>query len=269
MRGFGEVDRDSRRTIKFASIIRCAVFLIAFAAVANAGVVVDEQQTFDQINGGKITRSRTVMIQGDKQKSIIDNGTRAVITDLGKGTVTMIDMSHKTYVELPFPPKPRSTTAMQGEIGPTISFKKTGGNSKLIGYRCEEYSGAGMVGGNSVSMSGCFSDSPPGATDYANFQRKMASKVKGTAIENMGQIPLGVPLRLTITTTIGKLRVSGLSPEQTQKLNQAMVNRRFVSDTTVSKISAKTLPDDSFQVPPGYVKQKAPQMSSTKSGSSP
>jgi hypothetical protein len=244
---------------KFASVLP-AVAILAFAAIAGAGVIVDEQQIIDQPNGNKVTRARTVMIEGDKQKSIIDNGNRTVITDLGKGTMMMVDGTRKTYVEFPFPPKGGGMAALQGGLSPTISFKRTGGHDKIIGYSCDEYSGAGTVGGNSVRMSGCFSDSAPGATDYSNFQREMADKVKGTAMANMGQIPQGVPLRLTITTKMGNLPTAGMSPEQANQLKQMLANRQFVTNTTVSKISAKSLSADSFQVPSGYHKQPLPPM---------
>jgi hypothetical protein len=237
---------------KFGSIWLAAVIL-AFAGIAEAGVVVDEQQVIDEPGGNKVTRDRTVMIEGDKQKSVIDNGNRTVITDLGKGTMTMVDGQHKTYVELPFPPKMGGAAAINAAMSPTISFKKTGGHDKLIGYSCDNYSGAGLVGGNPVKMSGCFSDSAPGAAEYTKFQREMADKVKGTAMANMGQIPGGVPLRLAITTTIGNLP-AGISPGQANKL----ANRQFVTDTTVSRITTKTLSADSFEVPEGYQKQQLP-----------
>ena len=244
---------------KFASVLP-GIAILAFAAVAGAGVVVNEQQIIDQPNGQKVNRARTVMIEGDKQKSIIDNGKRAIITDLGKGTMTMVDGARKTYVEFPFPPMGGTTTANQGGVSPTISFKKTGSHDKIIGYSCDEYSGAGRVGGNSVSMSGCFSASAPGASDYSNFQREMADKVKGTPIASMWQIPQGVPLRLTITTTIGNLPTAGMTAEQANSVNQLLAHRQFVTDTTVSKISTASLPADSFQVPSGYLKQQAPPM---------
>jgi hypothetical protein len=243
---------------KLASVLS-AVAILALAAITEAGVVVDEQQVIDQPDGNKVTRTRTVMIEGDKQKSIMENGNRSVITDLGKGTMIMVDGPRKTYVEFPFPPKGGGVAAMQGGVSPTISFKKTGGHHEIIGYSCDEYSGAGMVGGNSVHMSGCFSDSAPGATDYSNFQRQMADKVKGTMMANMGQIPQGVPLRLTITTTIGNLP-AGMSPDQADKLGQTLAHRQFVTNTTVSKISTKSLPADSFQVPSDYQKQQLPAM---------
>jgi hypothetical protein len=251
---------------KFGSLL--AVAILAVAAIADAGVVVDEQQIIDQPSGRKVTRARTVMIEGNKQKSIIDNGNRTVITDLGKGTMMMVDRTHKTYVELPFPPK-GDMAGMPGGVSPTISFKETGGHDKIIGYSCDEYSGAGTVGGNSVSMLGCFSDSTPGATDYSNFQREMADKVKGTTMANMGQIPKGVPLRLTITTTMRKLPTSGMSPEQAKKLNQMLANRQFVTNTTVSNITTKSLPADTFQAPSGYQKQQLPAMFGGKGGSAP
>jgi hypothetical protein len=244
---------------KFASALP-AIAILAFATMAGAGVVVDEQQIIDQPDGNKITRTRTVMIEGDKQKSVIGNGERSVITDLGKGTMMMVDGQHKIYVEFPFPPKGGDTAAMSGAVAPTISFKKTGGHDKLIGYSCDEYSGAGTVGGNSVNMSGCFSDSAPGASDYSNFQRQMADKVKGTTMANMGQIPPGVPLRLRITTTIGSASAMGMSAEQANKLNQMLAHRQVVTSTTVSNISTKSLPPDSFQVPSGYQKQQLPPM---------
>jgi hypothetical protein len=244
---------------KFVSVL-LGIVILAFTAIARAGVVVDEQQTIDQPNGQKVNRSRTVMIEGNRQKSIIENGKRTVITDLDQGTMTMLDGARKTYVQFPFPPKGGGASAMQGALSPTVSFKKTGGHDRIIGYSCDEYSGAGMIGGNPVSMSGCFSDSAPGATDYSNFQREMADKVKGTPMENKGQIPPGVPLRLKFTTTILNVPTAGMTAEQAKSVNQMLAHRQFVTNTTVSKISTESLPAESFQVPPDYQKQQLPSM---------
>jgi hypothetical protein len=245
------------------------VLILAFAAMAAAGVVVDEQQIVDQLNGGRVTRARTVMIEGDKQKSIIDNGKRTVITDLSKNTMLMVDGTHKTYAEIPFPPNGGGMAATQGGVPSTISFKKTGGHDKIIGYSCDEYSGGGTVGGNSVTMSGCFSDSAPGASDYTNFQNQMADKVKGTPMANMAQMPSGVPLRLTITTRIQNIPTAGMSAQQANDINKMFAHRQFVTDTTVSKITTESLPPDSFQVPAGYEKQPLPPMFGGMRGGAP
>ena len=244
---------------KLAAIVP-AVVVLGFVASVWAGVVIDEQQTIDQPNGTKVTRNRTVMIQDDKQISIIDNGARSIITDLGKGLMTMIDGARKSYVELPFPPRAPGMAAMQGGLFPTIHFKHTGAHETIQGYSCDDYSGEGTVGLNSVSMSGCFSTAVPGADDYSNFQRQMADKVKGTTVANLGQIPHGVPLKLKIVTTLGNLPAAGLSREEANKLNQMLTNRQFVTETTVSKISVKSLPPDSFEAPGGYQREQLPPM---------
>lgn len=109
-------------------------------------------------------------------------------------------------------------------------------------------------------MSGCFSDSAPGAADYSSFQRKMADKVKGTPMANMGQIPQGVPLRLKIITKIGNVPTTGMSAQQANSVNQMLAHKQFVTDTTVSKISTESLPADSFEVPSGYQRQALPPM---------
>jgi hypothetical protein len=236
-----------------------ALVLLAGPALLHAGVVVDEQQIVDQPNG-KVTRDRTVMIEGDKQKSLVENGSRSVVTDLGKGTMTMIDATRKTYVEIPFPPKNGPMAGMAGGVVPTVNFKKTGAHEKIIGYACDVYTGSGTVGSNKVSMDGCFSDSAPGAADFSGFQHEMAAKVKGTTMANMGQIPPGVPLRLAVTTTLGNIPTSGMSPDQAAKLKQMLANRHFVTNTTVTKIATQTLPADSFSVPSGYQKQQMPAM---------
>jgi hypothetical protein len=247
--------------MKKLAAIAATAMVLAGAVLAYAGVVVDEQQIVDQPNGGKITRSRTVMIEGSRQKSLIDNGNRTVITDLTKGTMTMLDKPRKSYVEFPFPPRTGPLAAVQGNMLPTVSFKKTGARDKILGYSCEVYTGSGTVGTNAVSMTGCFSTSAPGATDYTGFQDEMASKVKGTPMANMGQIPAGVPLTLTVATTMGRIPTAGMSPDQAAKVNRLLANRQFVTRTQVTKITEMSLTPDAFEIPPGYQKQELPAMS--------
>jgi hypothetical protein len=149
---------------------------------------------------------------------------------------------------------------MQGNMMPTISFKKTGGHETIIGYSCDVYTGSGTVGTNAVKMTGCFSTTAPGANDYTDFQHEMARKVKGTAMTNMGQIPDGVPLKLVVTTKMGNVSAPGMSPEQSAKLNQMLANRHFVTNTQVTKITTENMPPSSFEVPAGYQKQQIPAM---------
>jgi hypothetical protein len=244
---------------KLAALATTALIMAA-AAMAQAGVVVDEQQIVDQPNGAKLTRTRTVVIEGNKQKSIIDSGSRSIITNLNNGTMTIVDQPRKSYVEFPFPPRSGPLAAMQGNMMPTISFKKTGAHETILGYSCDVYTGSGTVGTNAVKMTGCFSITAPGATDYTDFQHQMAHKVKGTAMTNMGQIPDGVPLRLVVTTKMGNVSAPGMSPEQAAKLNRMLANREFVTNTEVTRITTEKVPPDSFEAPAGYQKQQVPTM---------
>ncbi|HKV54582.1 MAG TPA: hypothetical protein VJN94_08040 [Candidatus Binataceae bacterium] len=244
--------------MKTLAAIAGAVMMLAGVGFAHGGVVVDEQQTVDQPGGGTVTRTRIVMIEGNKQKSIIDSGNRTVITDLDRGIMTMMDSGRRSYVELPFPPQGPMAQMQAGM--PKMSFKKTGERNKVIGYSCEVYVGSGTVGPNAVSVTGCFSSSAPGASEYTAFQRTMADKVKGTSMENMGQIPDGVPLKLKVTTKTGQIPTSGMSADQAAKVNKMLSNRQFVTDTVVSKISKEKLAGDSFDVPSGYEKQALPPM---------
>jgi Domain of unknown function (DUF4412) len=246
--------------MKKLAAIAATALILAVAAMAQAGVVVDERQIVDQPNGTKLTRTRTVLIEGNKQKSIIDDGSRSIITNLNNGTMTIVDKPRKSYVQFPFPPRSGPLAAMQGNMMPTINFKKTGAHETMLGYSCDVYTGSGTVGTNAVKMTGCFSTTAPGANDYTDFQHEMARKVKGTAMTNMGQIPDGVPLKLVVTTKMGNVSAPGMSPEQSAKINRMLANREFVTNTHVTKITTENVPPDSFEVPAGYQKQQVPAM---------
>ena len=80
-----------------------ALAIFAASAVVHAGVVVTEQEVIDQGNGHPVTRNRTVMIQGNKQKMVTDRAQ--VVTDLDNGKMYLINPEKKQYVEMPFPPQ--------------------------------------------------------------------------------------------------------------------------------------------------------------------
>jgi hypothetical protein len=231
-----------------------AVAILTAPTLCHAGVVVDEQEIINQPGPNNITRNLTFMIEGDRQKSILDNGKRTIIIDLVPGMMTVLDGIHKTYVEGPFPPK-RKPSIMFTDTPSTIIFRKTGAHQNIIGYSCDVYSGAGTAGRNTVSVTGCFSDSVPGATDYNNFQHEMADKVKGTRMANTSENPPGVPLTLSTTTTFGQVP-PGLSAERAAKIKELLAHNQLVTSRTVSRITASSLPAESFQVPPGYQKQQ-------------
>jgi hypothetical protein len=232
--------------------------IVMLAGSAGAGVVVEEQQVSDRPSGQPITHKITVMVQGNKQKSVIDDGKQSLITDLDQGTRMMISDARKMYVEMPFPPK--GTPPAPGGSSALV-FKKTGGTQTLIGYPCDEYTGTGTMGGNEMTVTGCFSTSAPGAADFTSFQRAMTDKVKGTPLALMSDAPAGVPLKIDTTLKMTHMAMPGMSPQQAEEMSKRLAGRPpIVTHMTVTKISAQDLPADTFAAPKGYTKQQMPMM---------
>lgn len=236
-----------------AAAALAAAALLGAASVAVAGVVVEEQETVNR-GGQPITSSRTIMVQGNKQKIVSMHDT--MITDLDKGVMVLITPARKTYSEMPFPPQGMMPSAGMANI----KFTKTGGSQTVDGYKCDEYSGVSRMMGTHSDIVECFSNSAPGADDFSAFQKAMVNKLKGTSAAAMVQdVPGGVPLSSQSTTSMKGLTIPGMPPDQAQKLAQIMANRPpIVTKTTVTKITTKSLSDSEFAPPAGYTKQAMP-----------
>ncbi|HLW70790.1 MAG TPA: hypothetical protein VKS22_09230 [Candidatus Binataceae bacterium] len=242
----------------------CGILMLA--ASARAGVVVEEQQVSDRGGGAPITHKIVVMVQGNKQKSVIDDVKQSLIIDLDQGMRMMISDARKMYVEVPFPSK-----GMPKGPNPTaISFKKTGGTQTLAGYSCDEYTGAGSMNGNDMTIVGCFSSSAPGAQVFTNFQKAMADKVKGTPMALMSDSPPGIPLKIDTTMKVTHMSMPGLTPQQMEEMNKRLAGRPpTVIHMTVTKVTEENLAADTFQPPKGYTKQQMPMMAPGMMGARP
>jgi len=241
---------------KLAATFAALAIFAGSSAAAHAGVVVTEQEVIDQGTGSPVTHSRTVMIQGNKQKMVTDRAQ--VVTDLDNGTMYLMNPVKKQYVEVPFPPQGPMAQIMSQRMS-TLSFKKTGGSKTVSGFACQEYTGAGSMMGNEYTVTGCFSTKAPGASDFDAFQKTMANKVKGTAMAMKGEVPDGVPIELDSTTKMTNFSMPGMSPDQAAKLKQMFAKRPpVVSKTTVIKIASKELSADTFKVPSDFSKQEMP-----------
>ncbi|HTT76745.1 MAG TPA: DUF4412 domain-containing protein [Candidatus Binataceae bacterium] len=248
------------RTI--SSIFAASLFFL-IAATAHAGVVLQEQETVDRGNGKPETQERTVMVQGNQQKTITDRSQ--VLIDLDKGSMYIISPERKAYVEMAFPPEGKMGQIMARRMA-AMNFKKTGKHQTVAGYACDEYTGGGDTGTGKYSVVGCFSKSAPGAADFTAFQKAMADKLKSVG-SGPGNIPSGLPLEVTSTSKMTSFNMPGISADQAAKIKDMLAKRPPVTNKTiVTKVTVEQIAASDFTVPAGYQKQEMPQMPSAPAG---
>lgn len=239
---------------RIAAVMACLTLAAGVSGVARAGVVIDEQVTNSQANAPAVTHTRELMVQGHKEKMVSERNV--VVIDLDKGTMMLIDPGQKIFAEMPFPP--RAMMAANPNNALNLGFKKTGKQSTLLGYSCSEYSGAGKTMMASVSTTGCFSDSAPGAAEFTDFTKAMAKRLQAAKAMS-GAMPSGIPLTMVSTRTMNaNFAVPGMAPEQAARLKEMMAKRGpQTTKTEVIKIATRNLPADTFEAPAGYQRRGA------------
>jgi hypothetical protein len=230
------------------AVFACVLTVAGLGGIARAGVVIDEQVTTSQSGGAPVVHSRELMVQGHKEKMVSEHNT--LVIDLDKGTMMLVDPNQKIYAEIPFPPH-RSPNSPGQQLD--LNFQKTGKSTKVLDYGCDEYSGAGKTLMASVSTSGCFSTSAPGAAEFTEFTKAMSSKLKGEQAM-AGKMPNGIPLTMDSTRTINPgFTVPGMAPEQAARFKEMMAKQGpQTTKTVVTKIAERDLPADTFEAPAGY-----------------
>lgn len=239
---------------KLSALFAASMFLLV-AAAANAGVVLQEKETIDHGSGQPETQDRTVMVQGNQQKTVTTRSE--VLIDLDKGAMYVISPERKAYVQMAFPPEGKMGQMMAQRMA-AMDFKKTGKHKTIAGYPCDEYTGGGDMGNGKYSVIGCFSKTAPGAADFTAFQKAMAAKLKG-GTSATANIPDGVPLEVTSTSKMTSFNMPGMSPDQAAKIKDMLAKRPPVTNkTVVSKVTIQDIAASDFTVPAGYEKQEMP-----------
>jgi len=253
------------KSARIAAALATALAIGAFAAAVSAGVVVEEQETINR-GDAPTTRNRTIIIQGNKQKIVTDQDQ--MVTDLDKNVMLLINPTHKTYAQMPFPP--HYPTGMSKTMK-SVEFKKMGTFRVVDGYKCEDYSGVSHIMGTESKIVECFAKSAPGAKDFASFQRVMNKKLTDAGEGGMArEIPTGVPVASETTTNMAGLTIPGMPPDQAKKFSQMMANRPpIVTKSKVTKISTQTIPDSEFMPPAGYTLQAVPSRMGRPAAGSP
>jgi hypothetical protein len=236
---------------KIIAAFACLFALAGWNSSTRAGVVLDEQVTATR-GGTPQTQTRQVMVQGHKEKMV--GSASSFVIDLDKGTMTFLNPSQKTYMEMPFPPPKFSGQQLD------LNLKKTGKTEKALNYTCEQYRGGVQSPAASVTTVGCFSTSAPGAAEFTEFTHAMGVKLNDAKAIG-GNMPNGIPLTMESRREVKPegLSMPGLSADQMSRLKQMIAKQGPQSTTTVvTKIATRDLPADTFTVPAGYQRRELP-----------
>jgi hypothetical protein len=247
----------NKRLVVLAATL--AVLASTFAP-AVAGVVITETETMvsGAPAGQKVPppRERVIMIEGMKQKMVLDGG-RYVVFDINKSTMDIMDPAQKNYIEMPFPPHRMMAQTIGGPAMHIDQFTKVGTSHTIAGYKCDDYKGSGKMPMGEMSMVDCVSTSAPGASEYTAFQNAMMAKLKQSENSLSVKVPDGIPLAQDVTTKFGNLNLPNLPPAAQEQLKKQLANRPpMVSKTEVTKIETKKIADSEFAVPAGFTKRE-------------
>ena len=232
------------RTLENAII---ATILILFAQPVHAGVVMSETEVQRGL-GDSTTITRPVYVQGKKQK--IETSHDEKIIDLEKGVLYEIDPNRKSYVRIAFPPKMEHEVAGASVKLSAVALKRTGRSRSIDGYSCEEYRGIGRLDVMDVTVDQCMSQDAPGAREFANFQKEVASRLKGRSpADSADSSKEGMPLEQSSSI---KPRIPATSSPV--KVTSALMTTK----TVVKNIQVRNLPSATFEPPAGF-RMEAPR----------
>ena len=219
--------------------------------IARAGVIIEQRITVCAPGAHRSVRTRTLMLQDDKEKFQVDDHVSVVI-DATDRTVMVLDHTHKSFRELPFKIVRGSTLNPNHLLN--VPFKSTDKTRELLGFKCRDYTGARYSGPLMAATTACFSTNAAGSDEFTHFMQSMfrRSGKSGGAIS----FPAGVPLIIELTRGVNPSFV----PADVTKEEAARFKSRIakipsqVTREEVTKITPEKLPPDAFNTPAGYVR---------------
>jgi hypothetical protein len=240
-----------------APIATMGLVALAFTS-ASAGVVVTrtEQVVSGQIGPKQEPHETTTIIEGNKEKMVLTGG-RAVIVDLDKSTLDVIDPTKKTYFEMPFPPKGMMGQSIGGPALHVSNFAKSGKSRTIAGFSCDDYSGTGQLPMGHFNTVYCVSTKAPGAAEFSAFQKNMIAKLKSSQPGLPSSVPPGIPLIEDTTTQMVFTNLGNMPPGMAEKLQAQLANRPpVVTKAEVTKVEEKQIAADEFAIPSDYTKRE-------------
>lgn len=230
--------------------------LLAAAGPVAAGVVITQQDTSPDGTGGKVTVTRTIQIEGSKQRVTGGPGGIVQIIDADSGMMTTLDASSKTAMQMDMTQMGAMISAFMAQAN--FELKPTGVKKTVAGHACEEYQGSGKAMMGEASVVQCISKDAPGAAEYVAFHKKMMAKM---GVEMPAGHPEGVALAVETTSKPSGMAMPGMPPEVAKQLaeQQAKAGPQ-VSQTEVKSIRTESFPPDTFAIPEDYTKQDMAEM---------
>jgi hypothetical protein len=228
-----------------------AALLLALRVVpAAGGVVITQELTMPDDEGGTKNVTHTMMIEGNHLKTVSAEGI--AIMDLDKETLTVLDAKNKTATQMPL-----GNVLSPMAAGFTGELKPTGKHRKVAGYSCEEFTRDFMSAGGNVTSTSCISKDAPGAAEAAAFYKKMAAKSVGHDVTGM---PDGVSLSEETSVQSATEAITGVPPDMAKQIGDALAKQPArKNQSEVTSIKADKLGADTFAVPAGYKVSKGGQ----------
>jgi len=218
---------------------------------ANGGVVIEQKVTTGAAGKPGRTINRTIMVQGDKEKFVVNDHV-SIMIDAKAETVTLLDSQQKIFRELPF--KKVMGTLFDPNHLLYLPFKSTDKTRRVLGFKCQDYTGAKYSGPLMTSVTACFSSDAPGLEDFSHFMK--------TELQRLGHrahgvsVPAGVPLIIESSHGANPSFTMRDLPEKELlafKSRIAKIPPQLTSEE-VTKITSEKLTPDVFSTPAGYTR---------------
>lgn len=234
----------------------CTCMLLMLTAMLNlrvalAGVVIEERVT-DGASGPKsIVTNRTLMVQDDKEKFLI-NDHQSLVIDADAGTVTALDDRHMMFRDLPF--GKIIGTNMDPNRLLYMAFTNVDNSRKVAGFKCRDYKGVTYAGPLMRATTACFSTGVAGADEFGHFMKSLLQRV-GSRARGVS-IPAGIPVVVESTHGVNPsfTPVGVADKEALQFKNRIAKIPAQVTREEVIKITSKKLSRDVFSTPRGYTR---------------
>lgn len=253
--------------MRFTVAATVAIVFAMAATTASAGIVISQDVVVSDVTGQQHKSEQTVMLQGNKQKTIMPD--RVIITDLDAGKMYVMAPAIKKVGQVTLPPTGQIAMIF-ARTGMFMAYQKSSGGGKEAGYDCQNYSGSEDIGRTKLEGTQCIASAAAGAAEYVAFRKLLAGKLKGSMVEIKGEIPDGIPVSSTVSIGIIPFPIPpDFPPDQAAKIKESNAKAKALTTTIkVTKVEVKDLPADTFVVPADYKKSAAAAPAAGTAGAS-